>query len=74
MSAQVRMGGSADLDLDLVTGNDRLDQRLAAGAAVVADRQHGRNHGAAGMHRALAKAVVELDAVRRGAAEKGGIK
>ena len=71
--AQVGMTGAPDGDLGLVAGDHRLDQRLAADAAVVAERQHRRHHHAAGMHRALPVAVVELDAVGGGAAEEGGV-
>ena len=39
--------------------------------ALVAEREHRRYHDAARMHRALTEAVVELDAVRGGAAEEG---
>ncbi len=71
--AQVGMTGPSDGDVRLVAGDDRLDQRLAADAAVVAERQHRRHHHAAGMHRALPVAVVELDAVGGGAAKEGGV-
>ena len=71
--AQIGMAGAADRDLGLVAGDDRLDQRFAIGMALVAEREHRRHHHAARMHRALAEAVVELDAVRGGAAEEGGV-
>ena len=61
-------------DRDLVAGDHRLDQRPAAGAHPVADRKDGRHHRAAGMHRALAEAVVELDAMGCRAAQEGGIE
>jgi hypothetical protein len=61
--AQVGMTGAADGDLGLVARDDRLDQRGAGDAPVVAEREHRRHHHAARMQRALAEAVVELDAV-----------
>src|SRR5712675_1831255 len=58
--APVGVAGARDRDRDLIAGDHRLDQRPAAGACPVADRKDGRHHRAAGMHRALAEAVVEL--------------
>ena len=71
--AQVGMAGAPDRDLGLVAGDHGLDQRRAGDPAVIAEREHRRHHHAARMHRALPEAVVELDAVRRGAAEESGI-
>ncbi len=72
--AQVGMAGARDRDRDLVAGDDRLDQRPAARAALVADRQHGRHDRAAGMDGALAVAVVKLDAVGGGTAKEGSVE
>ena len=71
--AQVRMHGAADRGDGLVARDHRLDQFDAAGLLDIARRQDRRHHGATGMHRALGVAVVELDAVRGGAAEEGSI-
>ena len=72
--AQIGMAGAADRDLGFVAGDDRFDQRRAADAALVAEREHCRHHHAARMHRALPVAVVELDAVGGGAAEERRIE
>src|SRR5262245_35738636 len=71
--AQLRMAGAADRDHRLIAGNDRLHQRLSSAVARATERQRRRYHDAARMHRALAEAVIELDAMRGGAAEEGGI-
>ena len=71
--AQVGMARAPDRDLGFIAGDHGLDQRRAGDPPVVAEREHRRHHHAARMHRALAEAVIELDAVRRGAAEEGGI-
>src|SRR5262249_59081359 len=71
--AQVGMAGAADRDHRLVAGDDRLHQRLAVAAPRTADCKRRRYDDAARMHRALAEAIVELDAVGGGAAEEGGI-
>ena len=70
---QFGMAGARDRGQGLVAGDDRLDQRLAVRLPGEAEGERRRHHGAAGMRRALGVAVVELDAVRRGAAEKGGV-
>ena len=72
--AQVGRAGAREADRDLVAGDHRLDQLRAADAALVADAERGRNDGAAAMRRADAVAVVELDAVRRRAAEERGVE
>jgi hypothetical protein len=53
--------------------NQGLDQRRAGDPALIAEREHRRHHHAARMHRSLPEAIVELDAMRRGAAEERGI-
>ena len=73
--AQVGRAGAGERDVGLVAGDDRLDQRARRSPrAVVADREHRRHHHAAAMRRAVAIAVVELDAMRRRAAEEGGVE
>ena len=72
--AQIGMAGARNRDRCLVAGDDRLDHLRAARAARIAGREHGGHYGTARMHRALAIAVVELDAVAGGAAEKGRIE
>ena len=64
---------AADRDHRLVAGDDRLHQRLAVAAPRAAERKRRRYDDATRMHRALAEAIVELDAVGGGAAEEGGI-
>src|SRR5262249_12531782 len=71
--AQLRMARAADRDHCLVAGDDRLHQRLPIAVARETERQRRRYDGAARMHRALAEAVIELDAMGGGAAEEGGI-
>jgi hypothetical protein len=71
--AQVGMAGAPDRDHGLIAGDDRLHDLASIGMSVVAERQHRRHNYAARMHRALPKAVVELDAVGGGAAEEGGV-
>ena len=71
---QFGMAGTRNGDGRLIAGDERLDQRRAARAHFIADREHRRDHGAARMHRPLPIAVVELDAVGGGAAEKGGVE
>ena len=72
--AQIGRAGAREADRDLIAGDHRLDDLRAARAALVADAERGRHDGAAAMRRADAIAVVQLDAVRRGAAEEGGIE
>ena len=72
--AQIRRAGAREADRDLVAGDDRLDQLRAADAALVADAERRRHHRAAAMRRADAIAVVELDAMRRRAAEERRIE
>ena len=72
--AQVGRAGARERDRGLVTRHDGFDQRLAAGVLRVGDAERRRNDGAAAMRRAVAVAVVKLDAVRRGAAEERRIE
>src|SRR5262249_59887054 len=71
--AQLRMAGAADRDHRLIAGNDRLHQRLSIAMARATERERRRHHDAARMHRTLAEAVIELDAMGGSAAKKGGI-
>ena len=72
--AQVGRAGAGERNVGLVAGDDRLDQRAAGGVPVVADASTAGTIDAAAMRRAVAVAVVELDAVRGGAAEEGGVE
>ena len=60
--------------MDFVSADDGLDQLRAARLAVGGHRNDGGNDDAAAMRRAVAVAVVELDAVRGGAAEERGVE
>src|SRR5215813_10947811 len=71
--AQRRMAGATNRRDGLVAGDDRLDHVLAARALGVADRQRRGDDRAAGMHRAFGVAVIELDAMRGGAAEESRV-
>jgi hypothetical protein len=73
-TAQVRRAGAGERDVGLVAGHHRLDQRGAGRAALVADAENGGNNNAAAVCRAVAIAVIELDAVRCGAAEESGVE
>src|SRR4051812_12291477 len=68
--AQVWRAGARKTDRALVTGDDRLDDLRTSRAALIADAERSRHHRAAAMRRPDAVAVVELDAVRRSAAEE----
>src|SRR5262245_56061293 len=72
--AQVRRAGAREADRDLVPGDDRFDQLCARDGALVADTERGGDNCAAAMRGADAVAVIELDAVRGRAAEKGRIE
>src|SRR5262249_33668975 len=71
---QIRMTGSCDRNRSFVTSNDSLDQRFSGRASVIGDGKDGRDDGASGMHRALAIAIVELDAVSGSASEKSSVE
>ena len=72
--AQIGMAGASDGDRGLVARDHGLDQCPAAGAPLMGDGQRRRDHGAARMHRTLAVAVIKLDAMGGGAAEKRSIQ
>ena len=61
--AHFGMAGAADRGHRLVAGDDRLYQRFSIAMARAAERQRRRYDDASWMHRALAEAVIELDAV-----------
>src|SRR2546421_736489 len=72
--ASITLGGPRQANCDFVTGDDCLDQLRAADGALVTHAERGRHHRAAAMRRADPVAVVELDAVRRRAAEESRIE
>ena len=61
--AHFGMAGAADRGHRLVAGDDRLHQRCSIAVARAAERQRRRYDDASWMHRALAEAVIEFDAV-----------
>ena len=72
--AQVRRARACEADRNFVAGDHRFDQLRAPDATLVADAERGWHHGAAAMRRADAVPVIELDTVRRGAAEEGRVE
>ena len=66
--------GAREADRGLVACDHGFDQRASARLVLVADAQRRGHDDAAAMRRAGAVAVVELDAVRRRAAEEGGVE
>ena len=72
--AQIGRAGAREADRDFVASDDRLDDLRAARATLVADAERRRYDRAAAMRRADTIAVVQLDAVRRRAAEERRIE
>ena len=72
--AQIGRARACEANRHFIAGDDRFDDLRTACAALVADAERRRHDRAAAMRRADAIAVVELDAVRGGAAEECGIE